>query len=65
MTKREGAILTAFTGIMIGSFSDFQEYVDGLVGYSTFTHMFGDKEFATKVKELARADFIKINEDIK
>lgn len=28
MTKREAAIVSAYTGILIGSFSDMHEYVE-------------------------------------
>lgn len=61
MTKREGAIITAFTGIMVtNSFSNLQEYADELFGYSTFTHQFGDKLFVEELKEKAKADFMNL-----
>ncbi len=31
MTKREAAIMSAFTGIMIGSFSDMHKYVEEIM----------------------------------
>lgn len=60
MTKREGAIISAYTGIQTcNSFSDIQEYGDELFGYTTFTHQYGDKEgFCAKFKELAKKDFL-------
>jgi hypothetical protein len=61
MTKREGAIISAFTGIMVAnSFSDVQEYADELFGYPTFTHQFGDKGFAEEFKEKSKADFMNL-----
>jgi hypothetical protein len=61
MTKREGAIISAFTGIMVvNSFSDVQEYADELFGYPTFTHQFGDKGFVEEFKEKSKADFMNL-----
>lgn len=64
-TKKEAAIISAFTGIMVGEFKDFHEYVENLFGYSIFTHQFADKSFAEKIKELSRPDFMKLCEEIK
>lgn len=58
MTKNEAAIVTAYTGIMIGEFSDFHEYAEKLMGYPIWTHQFGSEEFAKKIKEAAKSDFI-------
>lgn len=65
MTKNEAAIISAFTGIMVGRFSDMHEYVEKLFGYPVFTHMFADKDFVQKVKDLSYNDFIQLNESIK
>lgn len=64
MNKREAAILSAFTGIMIGSFSDMHEYVEEKLGRPVFTSEFGSEKFAAQLKEAVRGDFIKLNEDI-
>lgn len=59
MTEREGAIISAFTGIMVcSSFSAIQVYGDELFGFPTYTHQYGDKEFTTKFKEVAKKDFM-------
>ena len=61
MTKREGAIISAYTGIMVAnSFSDVQEYADELFGYPTFTHQFGNEAFANEFKEKSKADFMNL-----
>ena len=60
MTKREAAIVSAYTGILIGTFSDMQLYADKLFGYPTFTHEYGDIDFVKKLKELATNDFMNI-----
>ena len=63
MTKQEAAIVSAYTGIMLGKFSDMHEYIEKLLGRSVWTHELGNKELVDKIKELARNDFIKINVD--
>lgn len=65
MTKNEAAIISAFTGKMIGRFSDMHEYVEKLFGHPVFTHMFADEDFVQKVKDLSYNDFIQLNESIK
>lgn len=65
MTKREAAILSAFTGIMVGEFADMQAYVDELLGETTFTLQYGSRAFADRVKEAARPDFIRLNLEIR
>ena len=64
MTKKEGAIISVFTGIMVGSFSDMHEYSEKIMGTPIFTHQFGSKEFCEKIKEKARPDFIALYEGI-
>ena len=60
MNKREAAIVTAYTGRMIGSFSDFHGYVEEVFKRPVFTHELGDKRIADKLKELSKPDFISI-----
>ncbi|WP_424244367.1 hypothetical protein Dip510_001581 [Elusimicrobium posterum] len=58
MTKREMAIVTAFTGIVCGNFSYFHEYVQELLNRPVWTHEFASKELMEKIKELSKKDFI-------
>lgn len=60
MTKREAAIVSAYTGILLGNFSDMHEYVEEIMGGPVWTHQFGDKDFVEKVKEKSKNDFITI-----
>lgn len=60
MTKNEAAIITAYTGIILGSFSDFHEQAEKLAGRPIWTHQFGCKEFAAEIKEAARNDFVSL-----
>ena len=60
MTKREAAIISSFTGILVGSFAEVQKYGDEKFGRPTWTHEYGDRDFANKLKELSREDFLSI-----
>ena len=64
MTKREGAIVSLYTGFMCGAFSEMHKYAEGLLGYSIFTHQFADKEFCEMLKVMCKPDFIKISDSI-
>lgn len=57
MKKREGAIVSAYTGILIGEFSDFHEYVEELMNRPVQTLEFADKDFIDLLKEKSKEDF--------
>ena len=60
MTKSEAAIVSAYTGILIGSFSDMHEYVEKIMRRPVMTHEMGNKIIADEIKEKSKADFIGI-----
>jgi hypothetical protein len=60
MTKREAAIVTAFTGKMLGDFSIFHGYVEEILERPVFTHEMGDKKVAAEIRDKAREDFVNI-----
>lgn len=63
MTKREAAIVSAYTGYLIGEFSDFHAYAEEVMGRPIFTHEFPN--IADELKEKSKKDFmsIKIEEE--
>ena len=63
MKKREGAIISAFTGILCGEFSSMHGYVEELLGRRVWTHEFGNKEFTEELKKKAKPDFLKLCKD--
>ena len=66
MTKREAAIVSAYTGYLIGEFSDFQTYAEEIMGRPIFTHDLTRLEY--ELKEKSEKDFMSIkivNEDKK
>ena len=64
MTRREGAIISAYTGILISKdFSDVHKYIEEKMGRPVFTHeipIIGEE----KIRELARDDLKKIIENM-
>lgn len=60
MTRRQAAIVGAFTGRLAGPFSDMHKYVEEIMGRPVFTHEMGDKATADKISELAKPDFLAI-----
>ena len=64
MTKREAAIVSLFTGVLLGKFSDMHGYAEELMGCPIFTHQFGSKEYAEELKQKCKPDFISISENL-
>ena len=58
MTKKEAAIISAYTGYLIGEFSDFHAYAEEIMGRSIFTHELPN--IAEELKEKSKKDFISI-----
>jgi len=61
LTKRQAAIIGAYTGITAGPFGDVHEYVDSLPGFKGITTLgFASQVIADQIKEAAKADFLAI-----
>lgn len=58
MTKREAAIVSAYTRFLIGEFSDFHAYAEEIMGRPIFTHEFPN--IADELKEKSKKDFMSI-----
>lgn len=65
MNKREAAIISAYTGYLIGTFTELQKYAEEITGTEpgTFTTM-GMMVSADRIKELAEDDFAKLSEGL-
>lgn len=55
MTKREAAIITAYTGVFIGDVDELYKYVSEIMGRTVFTHEFC--RMADEIKEKSKKDF--------
>jgi ribosomal protein S6 len=60
MTRNEAAIVGAYTGFLLGSFSDMHEYVEKIMGRPVFTHEMGNAAIAKEIQDKAKADYISI-----
>lgn len=58
MTKREAAIVSAYTGILLGSLDDLYEYASELLGFNVCTHDL--YLHAKEIKEKSKKDFINL-----
>ena len=56
LTRRQAAIIGAFTGILSGPFSDLHEYVDSLPGFEGIGTL-GLAMQADAIRDAALADF--------
>ena len=64
MTRYEATVISAFTGTLIGEFSDMHTYIEQIMCGPVWTHQLGDKEYVDKVKAAAKPDFIEIHESL-
>ena len=60
LTKEQAVIISGFTGVLCGEFSDFHADVEKRLGRGVQTFEFGFKEFSAEVKRLYEADFIEM-----
>ena len=60
LTRRQAAIITAYTGITCGPFEAFHEYAEELMECPIWTHEFASKGLCAQIKEAAKDDFLNI-----
>ena len=64
MTKKEAAIVAAYTGLLIGEFDDMHEYIEEVMGRPVWTHELGDASFMEDLRRAVKPDFVSIGENI-
>jgi len=60
MTRREAAIIGAYTGIVVGTFDDIHRYVEESLGRPVWTHEFANESLQQEIKEKSKSDFLSI-----
>lgn len=60
LTRRQAAIIGAYTGILAGPFDDLHQYAEELMERPVFTHEFGVHLFWVLLKSKAAPDFKEI-----
>ena len=56
MTKEEAAIVSAYTGYLIGDFSYMAEYCERIMDMAIFTHQY--PEMREDIRAASKADFV-------
>ena len=60
MDKKEAAIVTAYTGFLIGSFRDAHEYMQKILKRPLYTHELAIKEIWDEIRDESKEDFLNI-----
>ena len=58
MNKREAAIVSAYTGYLIGDFSEMQKYAEEKLKRPIWTHELAREEIWNELREAAKPDFV-------
>jgi len=58
MKIREAAIVGAYTGVLLGKFSDMHTYIEEILGRPVFTHEMGLREVADEIQKKSHDDFV-------
>ena len=61
ITKREAAIISAYSGIMLGKWEDCHKYIEEIMGRPVYTHELPILIF--EIQEKAKPDFMKLEVD--
>lgn len=65
MTKREAAIVSAYTGYLLGDFAEMHKYIEEVMGRPVWTHEMGMSAFAEELRTASKADFIALRGESK
>lgn len=60
ITKREAAIISAYTNYLIGEFSDMHQYIEEVMDRPVFTHELADTRVVDEIREKSKNDFINL-----
>ncbi len=61
MTEREMAIVSAYTGVLLGRFCDMHEYIEQIMERPVFTHELGDKRIMEEIRCRSKRDFCNLD----
>ncbi len=64
MNKREAAIISAYTGVMVGDFGDMHKYIEEILERPVFTHELGSQVIVDLIKKKSKDDLLQIHENI-
>ena len=58
MTKREAAIVSAYTGVLIGDFNEMHRYIEEIMGRQVFAHELS--YISDEITKRSKNDFMNI-----
>lgn len=61
LTAEQAAVISAYTGFLIGDFSAMHAYVEKIMGRPVWTHEMGSESVQDEIRKRARADFLALN----
>ena len=64
ITKREAAIISAYTNYLIGDFTDMHQYIEEVMDRPVFTHELANPLVVEEIREKSKNDFIDLEIEI-
>ena len=61
VTIEQAAIISAYTGFLLGSFSAMHEYAEKKLGRPIWTHEFASEALTAELREAAMDDFVNLS----
>lgn len=61
LTTEQAAIISAYTGYLVGKFSDMHGYAEKKLGRPIWTHEFASHELTERLREVSRQDFVNLS----
>lgn len=58
LTRKQAAIISAYTGFLSGPFEDMHEYAEKKFGHPVWTHELASEAMAERLRELSKDDFL-------
>jgi hypothetical protein len=60
LTREQAAILSAYTGVLLGPFEDMQAYIERILGRAVWTHELASDDVCEEIREKAKPDLARI-----
>ena len=63
LSRKDAAIIGAYTGFATGPFEDIQQYAEHVLNRPIWTHEFASTELVEQLRQAAKPDFIALCAD--
>lgn len=60
LNKKAGAIITAYTGYLIGDISEYYKYINEIMDRPIYSHELADKKIMNEIMNKSKKDFINL-----